>query len=254
MARGWGVLPSGRAAGAGPGGFRQAGRGAQLVAQMTKCAADPAGRQRPPGPGSPFPGAAQVGGQVAGEPQLDVSGDQQPGPADSLLRVPDPGGGPPELGLQQLEGVLHVEAAQVGPPAHVQVRCLRPGMPQPHRAVRAAAVRQPLDADLDDGALDDRKPGVQLFVQPGEVARPLHLLVHAVPGPDLHPAVTAGAGHDQLLVAGRAGAPVRRARSAGRARRCGRARACGGRAARHRRPGRRRCGPAAGPQDRPGRA
>jgi hypothetical protein len=41
---------------------------------------------------------------------------------------------------------------------------------------------------------------VQLFLQPGEVARPLHLLVQAVPGPDLDPAVTAGIGHEQLLV------------------------------------------------------
>jgi hypothetical protein len=27
--------------------------------------------------------------------------------------VPDPGGGPAELGFEQLEGVFHVEAAQV---------------------------------------------------------------------------------------------------------------------------------------------
>jgi hypothetical protein len=89
---------------------------------MTKCAADPAGCQRPPGPGSPFPGAAQVGGQIAGEPQLDVSGDQQPGPADGLLGVPDPGGGPPELGLRvgdRLRGFDRLPAeAEITNPRH----------------------------------------------------------------------------------------------------------------------------------------
>jgi hypothetical protein len=58
-------------------------------------------------------------------------------------------------------------------------------MPQPHGAVRAAAIGQPLHADLDDRALDDRQAGVQLFGQPGEVTGPLDPLVQAVPGPDL---------------------------------------------------------------------
>ena len=72
--------------------------------------------------------------------------------------VPDPGGGPPELGFHQLEGVFHVAAAQVRPPAHVQVRWLRPGVPQPHGAVRAAAVRQPL-ATVD---IATRRPAVAI--------------------------------------------------------------------------------------------
>jgi hypothetical protein len=96
--------------------------------------------------------------------------------------------------------VFHVEAAQVGAPAHVQVGCVRAGVPQPHRAVRAAAVGQPSGPDFDDGALDDREPGEQLCFQPGEVAGPLDFLVHAVPGADLHAAVTAGVRHGQQLV------------------------------------------------------
>jgi hypothetical protein len=40
----------------------------------------------------------------------------------------------------------------------------------------------------------------RLCVQPGEVTGPLHLLVQAVPGPDLDPAVMPGIGHDQLLI------------------------------------------------------
>jgi hypothetical protein len=35
-------------------------------------------------------------------------------------------------------------------------------MPQPHGAV-GFAIRQPLDADLDDSALDDREAGMRLF-------------------------------------------------------------------------------------------
>jgi hypothetical protein len=65
---------------------RRAG-GAQLIAQMAKCAADPAGRQRSPGSGRRSQGRRRSAARSRGEPQLEVGGDQQPGPPDGLLRV-----------------------------------------------------------------------------------------------------------------------------------------------------------------------
>jgi hypothetical protein len=58
-----------------------------------------------------------VGEQAAGEPQLGVGGDAEPGPAVDLLGQTHPGGSPAEGVLGELEGVLDVKAVDVGPPA-----------------------------------------------------------------------------------------------------------------------------------------
>ncbi len=69
-----------------------------------------------PGGGEParrgglFPGAAQVGCQVAGEAELGVAGDDQPGPPVGGVRVADLGCGPAEDLLEQAEGVFKEQA------------------------------------------------------------------------------------------------------------------------------------------------
>src|ERR1019366_3215353 len=98
------VLRPGGAPGAGLAGVRCAGRG------------------EPARAGWPFPWAAQVGGQVPGDPELGVAGDDQPGPSVSGLRVADLRRGPAEDLPGQPEGVLDIEPAQKRLPAPVHVR------------------------------------------------------------------------------------------------------------------------------------
>src|SRR3954451_14972719 len=74
------VGDAGWASGAGSAGVRRTGRKSDLRAEAAKSAADPGGGQ-PPGWAGPFPGATQVGGQVTGQAQLGVRGDDQPGSA-----------------------------------------------------------------------------------------------------------------------------------------------------------------------------
>src|SRR6516164_3546585 len=73
------VLAAGRASGAGFAGFGCAGQPGQGVADVPESATDPGGGQAA-GRAGLLPGQLQAGGQVAGEPQLGVGGDDQPGP------------------------------------------------------------------------------------------------------------------------------------------------------------------------------
>src|SRR3954453_6457899 len=61
-------------------GFRRTGRQGDLRPEGGKSAADPGGGQSPGRAGS-FPGAAQIHGELTGQAQLGVGGDDQPGPA-----------------------------------------------------------------------------------------------------------------------------------------------------------------------------
>ena len=106
--------------GAGFAGFRRTGGLGRLRADAPKPAADP-GRGQPARRGGPFPGAAQVGGQRAGQAELGVAGDDQPGPPVRGGRVADLRGGPAQDLLEQPERVLQVEAAQERLPAPVHI-------------------------------------------------------------------------------------------------------------------------------------
>ena len=98
---GWAaVLRSRRPSGAGLAGFRRAGRAGGRRAEVPESPADPRGGE-PGGRGRAFPGAAQVGGERAGQPELGVAGDDQPGPAVGGMRVADLGGGPAECLFEQ---------------------------------------------------------------------------------------------------------------------------------------------------------
>src|SRR3954451_10672009 len=139
------VGDAGWASGAGSAGFRRVGRNGDLRSEAAKSAADP-GRGQPPGCAGPFPGVAQVGGQVAGQAQLGVGGDDQPGPAVGSGGIAQLGGGPAEGLLEEPEGVFEVEPAQEGLPGPVDVDAGRGRVagPQPQR-FRGAVAGQVLD-------------------------------------------------------------------------------------------------------------
>ncbi len=63
----------------------------------------------PVGLGGAFPWAAQVVGEVTGEPQLGVGGDDDLGRAVTGLGGPGPGPGPAQGLCEESEGVLEVE-------------------------------------------------------------------------------------------------------------------------------------------------
>jgi len=68
------VLGSGRAAGPWFGGFRRAGQTGQRLADVAEPPPDPGGGE-PAGRAGPLPGQPDVGGEVAGEMQLGVAGE-----------------------------------------------------------------------------------------------------------------------------------------------------------------------------------
>src|SRR3954470_21790257 len=101
------------ASGPGMSGVRCACRRGGLRVQGAKSAANPRGGQ-PLDRQRPFPGAAQIVRERAGEAQLGVRGEDQPGPAVGRGRATQPRAGPAQGLLGEADGVLEVEAAQVG--------------------------------------------------------------------------------------------------------------------------------------------
>src|ERR1035441_9151100 len=100
----------------GGAGFFPGGRGAD--------GPDPAGdprRGEPARRGGFLPGAAQIAGEMPGEAQLGMAGDDDPGPPVSGGGVADLRGGPAEDLLEQPEGVLEIETAQERLPEPVHV-------------------------------------------------------------------------------------------------------------------------------------
>jgi len=79
-------------------------------------AADPARRQRPGRTRLFLPGAAEAGGQRAGEQELCAGCHDDPHPAVCLLGTADLGGGEPGSALGELEGMLDVGPGEVGAP------------------------------------------------------------------------------------------------------------------------------------------
>ena len=71
--------------------------------------------------GSAFPGEPEIVDELAGEPELCVGGDHQPGPAVGLFRGADRRRGPAQRPLHESEGVFDVEPAEVGPPAQIEI-------------------------------------------------------------------------------------------------------------------------------------
>jgi hypothetical protein len=135
---------------------------------------------------SPWP--AEAGGRGAGEQELGVRGHEEPDPAVCLAGVADFRGGEAEGALEELEGVLDVEACEVGAPELVQGQGAGAGMPQPHGAVRVASVGQALDGDVDESAAQDRQ-----FLPSGEPAAvAVDEGVDAVPGLGADGAVESG--------------------------------------------------------------
>src|SRR5271165_6920885 len=104
------VLRCGGPSGPGAGGFRRAGGHGECLADAAKAPAD-AGGGEAAGLAGLLPGQADVGGEVAGEAELGVAGDDQPGPAVGGGRVAELRPGPAELLLQEPERVLDVETA-----------------------------------------------------------------------------------------------------------------------------------------------
>ena len=111
---------SGRAAGAGFAGFRRAGQIRECLADVAEPAADPGGGE-PAGRAGPLPGQPQVGGQVTGEAELGVAGEEEPGPPVGGGRVPQFRPGPAENLLEEPEHMFDIEAAQERLPGPVHL-------------------------------------------------------------------------------------------------------------------------------------
>ncbi len=83
------------------------------------------------------------------QPELGESDHNQPRPPIRLLRVTNPRGGPPYALLEEAEGVLQIEAPDVGAPDELQVRLRSfwpvPPQPQNARLSPPLASWQPLD-------------------------------------------------------------------------------------------------------------
>jgi hypothetical protein len=137
--------------------------------------ADPGG-SKAAGRAGLLPGQPDVGGEVAGEIQLGVAGEDEPGPPVGGGRVAELGPGPAENLFQEPECVFDIEAAQERLPGAVYLAGggAGTGGPQPQR-LRSAVAGKVFDVQPDKGALDDGQlavvafpsgAGGQLLVQP----------------------------------------------------------------------------------------
>src|SRR4051794_6793885 len=116
---------------------------------------------------------------AAGQAELGVGQQHQPGPAIGLLGVPDARRGPVERLLAEAVGMLQIEAMHIGAPEHGQRR--RPGAapPQPEALGNPGLARQPFDLDQHQRSADDgaRRPTalvgvvVALGVHAGQIGR-----------------------------------------------------------------------------------
>src|SRR5450759_5389019 len=132
---------------AGGSGFWWTGWGAQCWAESAKPSPD-AGGGESAGFVSSFPWEAEVVNEVACEAELGVGGEDEPGPAVGLFAVAQRWGGPAQGVLEEPEGVLDVEAAQVSPPTDVEVEGGSRGHEQQRLIGPAGGFGQVLDVDL----------------------------------------------------------------------------------------------------------
>src|SRR5215204_1378071 len=168
-----------------PGGFRRGGRRPKHAQQARKKPADTVGRQLP-GRAGPLPRQPLIGDELAGQSQLGVGGDHQPGPPLRLLGVAHPRGGPAEGLFTEPDGVLAVEPAGVGPPGKVEIAAAGSGPPQPQHLGRARAGGDAFDLHADDGPAHDR-------ARPAGAVAGVAVLLGMQSGPRLH-------GHGAVLV------------------------------------------------------
>jgi hypothetical protein len=97
--------------------------------------------------GRVVPRTAQVVGELAGQPELGMGDDDQPGPAVGGVGVAQLRGDPAEGLFEQTEGVFEVEAAQERLPEFVHIGRFEVGGggPQPQR-FRVAVAGQMINA------------------------------------------------------------------------------------------------------------
>ena len=153
-----------------------------------------------------LPGQAGDGREVAGDPELGVGGDQEPGPAVGGGGVPQQRPGPAELLLEEPERVLEVEPPQVGLPQDGdQVRRRGPGT-EAHSHIGFGAARRPGGRAARNRIRVPSMTGSVLaggpVLEPAGAA--VHLLVDPRPGRDGNRAVTGLAAflHDRRAVLG----------------------------------------------------
>src|SRR3954453_13012431 len=146
-----------------------------------------------------LPGQMHVLDGAAGETQLGVGQEHEPGPTVRLLGLTHPRRGPVERLLTEAIGVLQVEAVDVRAPEHGQIRRPRPAPPQPQPRGKAGLPRQPLDLDQHEGPTD-RGQGAPTAL----LGMVLALGMHAGPGAHPHGAVLR-----VLLLVLRSGRPPR---------------------------------------------
>ena len=113
-----------------------------------------------------FPGEFVVGDEVSGEPELGVGGCDGPGPPVGLFGGADRGGDPAQSVLREPEGVLDVEAVQVGAGTKVEVGSSGSGPPEPQGLFGSAGrFGEVFDVDADDG-VGCPEDGERLMVGP----------------------------------------------------------------------------------------
>lgn len=95
--------------------------------------------------------------EAAGQPQLGVGGNDEPGPTAGLCGGADAACSPAQRSLDEAKRMLDVKTSQVGAPAQVEVGLTVPRPPQPQRLQRTSRrFGKVLDLDADDAAADDR--------------------------------------------------------------------------------------------------
>jgi len=103
----------------------------------------------------PFPWQTAVLNPLPSQAQLGVGGDDEPGPAIGLLRMPHPRWRPTETLLAATQRVVQVEAPDLGAPEQIQIWHPRSSPPQPQELRRIQPGRQALDLDQHDGPTHD---------------------------------------------------------------------------------------------------
>jgi hypothetical protein len=109
--------------GRSPARFRRPCGRAQVRQKRRNHAMDP-DRCQASGVVVTLPGQPPIRHVRSRQPELGESGHHQPRPAVGLLGMPDPRRGPSQSLFEEAEGVLQVEAPDVGAPQQAQVRHL----------------------------------------------------------------------------------------------------------------------------------
>jgi len=137
-----------RTTGRAAAGFWRARGGTEGYQQLRKRLADAGRGERTAGGAlGPLPGQMHLVDGPTGEAQLRVGQQHQPGPAVRLLWVAHAGRGPVEHLLAEAVGVLQIEAVDIRPPEHSQVRRAGPAPPQPQALGNPRLAGQALDLE-----------------------------------------------------------------------------------------------------------